>query len=309
MKCEVLSAQELGSIRLQAWDQLLAHSPFCKNPNLSPWFAMALAPYRPTQVGMVWDHDRLMAVLPFHVVGDGECEALALGVSDHHGPLFHRDWQLPYLEIYRLLGIRKYRFDHLLAHPELKGVVLQPNHLINLAKGESGYRWELRNRGSKLWWKMQYNLRKLGREVGSVTFVPQLQSHELLDLLISWKRRQYCRTQVSDDFDLPWNRPFLHKLLEMRKQTCKGLLSGLFVDGKPLALHMGSCSPQVLQTCYTAYDPEYAAYSPGSLLSFGKVGYCLSEGIPLVDLGKGDEAYKQRWANDRLLVAEGHLSI
>lgn len=309
MKCEILPAQELGSARLQAWEQLLAHFPLCKNPNLSPWFAMALAPHRPTQVGMVWDHDRLLAVLPFHMMNDGECEALALGVSDHHGPLFHRDWHLPYLEIYRLLGIKEYRFDHLLAHPQIEGVTWQPSHLINLANGEVGYHRVLRNRGSRLWRQMQYQLRKLGREVGAVTFVPQFQSHELLDILISWKSRQFCRTQVSDDFDLPWNRPFLHELLRTQERSCTGLLSGIFAGGKPLALHMGTCSPQVLQTCYTAYDPEYATYSPGALLSFFKVGYCLEEGIPLVDLGKGNEAYKQRWANDHLWVAEGLLSI
>lgn len=309
MICEILPAQELGPTRLQAWEQLLADSPVCKNPNLSPWFAMALAPHRPTQVGMVWDHARLLAVLPFHVLDDGVCEALALGVSDHHGPLFHSDWYLPYLEIYRLLGIREYRFDHLHAHPQIEGVTLQSSHLVNLAKGEEAYRKELRNRGSRLWSRMQYQVRKLAREVATVTFVPELQSHELLDLLISWKSRQFRRTQTRDDFDQVWNRPFLHELLRTQERSCTGLLSGVFAGGKPLALHMGTCSPQVLQTCYTAYDPEYASYSPGALLSFFKVGYCLNEGIPLIDLGKGDEAYKQRWANDRLLVAEGRLSI
>jgi CelD/BcsL family acetyltransferase involved in cellulose biosynthesis len=309
VKCETLPAQELGSARLCAWDQLLAQAPIYKNPNLSPWFIMALAPHRPIQVGMVWDQDRLLAVLPFHVVDDDKSEALALGVSDHHGPLFHHNWHLPYLEIYRLLGIKEYRFDNLLAHPQIEGVNWQPSHLINLAKGEAGYRWELRNRGSGLWQKMQRRLCKLEREVGSVTFVPQLQSHELLDMLILWKSRQFRRTHVSDDFDLFWNRPFLHELLETDERSCKGLLSGLFADSKPLALHMGTCSPQVLQTCYTAYDPAYAAYSPGALLSFHKVKYCLEEGIPLIDLGKGDEAYKQRWSNDRLWVAEGRLTF
>lgn len=309
MKCELLLAQELDSARLQAWDRMLVQSPICKNPNLSPWFTMALAPHRSTQVGMVWDHDHLLAVLPFHFVDDGECEALAPGVSDRHGPVFHHDWRLPYLEIFRLLGIKQFRFDHLLAHPEINGVTWQPCHLVNLAKGESEYRWDLKNRGSRLWQKMQQQLRKLSRDMGTITFVPQLQSHELLDMLISWKSRQFQRTNVSDDFELPWNRPFLHELLETKEQSCRGLLSGLFAGGKPLALHMGTCSPQVLQTCYTAYDPEYATYSPGALLSFHKVKYCLEVGIPLIDLGKGDEAYKQRWTNDRLLVAEGRLSI
>ena len=309
VKCEILPAQELGSARLQAWEQLLTHSPICKNPNLSPWFAMALSPHRATQVGMVWEQDRLMAVLPFHVIEDGKCEALALGVSDYHGPLFHRDWHLPYLEIYRLLGIREYRFNNLLAHHQINGVTWQPSHLINLAKGEAGDRWELRNRRSGLWQQMQYQLRRLSREVGTVTFVPQVQSHELLDLLISWKRHQYCRTKVSDDFDMPWNQPFLHELLETKERSCKGMLSGLFAGGQPLAFDMGTCSPHSLQTCYTAYDPEYAGYSPGSLLLFCLIGYCIEESIPLLDLGKGDEAYKQRWTNDQLFVAEGRLSI
>lgn len=309
MKCEIIPAQELAPSRLLAWDKLLAQAPVHGNPNLSPWFTTAVAAHRPTMVGMLSECDRLLAVLPFHREADGVCEALALGVSDYHGPLVHPECRFDYLDFLRRLEIGEFRFDHLLADFRIKQLAgpWHPTHLINLAKGETAYRWELRDRGSGIWQEMQSQIRRLQRVAGPVTFIPSLGCPEALDILIGWKRSQFQKTQAFDDFGMPWNAPFLHELLQVRERSCCGLLSGLFVGGHPIALHMGSLSPQVLQTCYTAYDPAYADYSPGSLLLFFQVRHCLREGISILDLGKGDEPYKRRWANDRLWVAEGSL--
>ena len=312
MKYEVHAVESLPSSHLLAWDDLLGLAGPYKNPNFSPWFARAVSAHRPTLAGMLWNKDILLAVMPFHrLSGGGVCEALALGVSDYHGPLFHPDSRVPYVDFIHRLGIEEFRFDHLMADLRIRNrpMAWQPTHLINLAKGETGYRWDLRNRKSHLWAEMTHQWRRLEREVGPLSFVADLRSAETLAVLIEWKSRQFRRTQALDDFDMPWNAPFLHELLRTRERSCTGLLSGLFVNKFPIALHMGSVSPEVLQTCYTAYDPAYAEYSPGSLLLFSQVTHCLRQGIPILDLGKGNEPYKRRWANDSLWVAEGRLTI
>lgn len=72
---------------------------------------------------------------------------------------------------------------------------------------------------------------------------------------------------------------------------------------------MGSRSAHVFQTCYTVYDPEYEKFSPGTLMLYYQIKYCLEQNIPILDLGKGREAYKGRWANDHLWVAEGRIKV
>lgn len=311
IKCEVLDLRTLDEARHRAWEGLLTGASVYRNPNLSPRFAATVAVHRPTSVGMAWDRDRLVAVLPFHRLEGGACEALALGVSDYHGPVFCSDCGLSYMEFMKRLDIEEFRFDHLMADMQIKQRVApwRPTHLINLAKGEMGYRWELRERNSSLWQEMLSLKRRVERDVGEVTFVPNLQRPEALDLLIGWKSLQFDETRIFNDFNLDWNAPFLHELLNVATSECSGMLSGIFVGDTPMALHMGSISSAVLQTCYTAYDRRFADYSPGALLLFFQVAYCLRHGISVLDLGKGDEPYKRRWANDRLWVAEGRLLI
>lgn len=223
MKSEIIAAEEMDDSLLNAWDQLLAESGTYRNPNLSPWFTMALAPYRQTFVGMLWQDNTLAAIMPFHVTENGIYEAIAIGVSDYHGPVFHSEYKIGYLDFLHKLGIGEFIFDHLIADTQIKPLNLswQQVNLINLSKGEIYYKLELREKGSLLWHEIQNKIRKLCSRYNSVIYKPCIQSSEVLDLLITLKSNQFVRNNVRNDFEIYWNRPFLHSLLKTQKHPAQ----------------------------------------------------------------------------------------
>jgi hypothetical protein len=55
---------------------------------------------------------------------------------------------------------------------------------------------------------------------------------------------------------------------------------------------------------FPAYNVEHAAYSPGLVLLLMMAEHAQSLGLRVIDLGKGDERYKQQLKNDALPLVE-----
>lgn len=73
----------------------------------------------------------------------------------------------------------------------------------------------------------------------------------------------------------------------------------LYLGDKPVAFFLGTLSKNVLYDNYTAYDPEYGKYSPGTVLFFQMFERLCREGVKAVDFGFGDAWYKAQFGNER----------
>jgi len=86
------------------------------------------------------------------------------------------------------------------------------------------------------------------------------------------------------------------------------LLVTLSVANRPIALAVNLVDGDTIYYCQTAFDPEFAKYSPSALLLAELVNYCDSHGAGVLDLLRGDESYKYRWTDKSRNLSEVWLS-
>ncbi len=72
-----------------------------------------------------------------------------------------------------------------------------------------------------------------------------------------------------------------------------------------VAGHIGLRSTTTLAWWFPVYDPAYAAYSPGLLLCIELARAMAEQGLTVLDLGKGDEPYKERLSNTHIPLLRG----
>jgi hypothetical protein len=72
----------------------------------------------------------------------------------------------------------------------------------------------------------------------------------------------------------------------------------LYVREKPIAFFLGTLYGNVLYDNFTAYDPEFSRYSPGTVLFFQIFEKLCQEGVEAVDFGFGDAWYKSQFGTE-----------
>ena len=193
---------------------------------------------------------------------------------------------------------------------DLSGWKTTASPIIRLAGGFSNLTDGWRQRGSA-WNTLARKERKLVREKGSWRFIPHLADPALLDLLIAWKRAQYRTTGVRDVLAAPADRKLLHHLLHSSgsRRGWEVRLSVLECGDRPIALHLGLREHGIWHYWFPAYDPAWAAFSPGLLLLREMVREACDTGGDTFDLGKGESRYKAEWANGSAALVEGSLTV
>jgi CelD/BcsL family acetyltransferase involved in cellulose biosynthesis len=147
--------------------------------------------------------------------------------------------------------------------------------------------------------------RKLERELGALRFEFDARDPAALDLVLRWKSAQYRRTGRWDRFARPWIRRLVADLFDQRVDGTVGTLSLLWAGDRLIAGHFGLRSQRVLASWFPAYDVAAARYSPGWLLFLRMAEAAAERDLEHIDLGKGDEDYKQSLKTADLAVAEG----
>jgi CelD/BcsL family acetyltransferase involved in cellulose biosynthesis len=111
-----------------------------------------------------------------------------------------------------------------------------------------------------------------------------------------------------DRFARPWIAELVTGLLAANDDCCRGILSVLYDGPRPISAHFGLRSGGTISYWFPAYDMSYARYSPGLGLFFKMAEESSKLGVRRIDLGKGDEPYKDLLANDSIELAAGSLS-
>jgi CelD/BcsL family acetyltransferase involved in cellulose biosynthesis len=151
---------------------------------------------------------------------------------------------------------------------------------------------------------MRKQLRRLEREVGPVRFAFDARDPEAFRALLRWKSSQYRRTGRVNRVAVEWVEHLLWDLFD-RGSCSAGILSVLYAGERMIAGHFGMQTESYLSYWFPAYDPLFARYSPGLGLLLRIAHAAAANRIDCVDLGKGDESYKQSLGNGELIVGEG----
>ncbi|WP_240138390.1 GNAT family N-acetyltransferase [Streptomyces sp. MUM 178J] len=309
MRIQVVRPDALGREEIAAWRELRAGSGASLSPFMEPEFTLAVGRVRPTaRVAVVRQDGEPAGFFPYERGPLGRGRAIGFGVSDCQGAILRPGLPLTSRELLRACALSAWEYDNL----EAGQTLFQPSAaaefgspVIDVRAGYAAYEAGLRGRSPKFLKTTLAKERRLGRRVGEVRFVFDEPDPAALRTLMEWKSAQYRRTGRRDRFAKEWISMLVRRLHEARGGGCRGLLSVLYVAGRPVAAHFGLRSATVLSCWFPAYDPEFARYSPGLILHLRMAESAAAEGIGVLDLGRGAAEYKDALKTRELRVYEG----
>jgi CelD/BcsL family acetyltransferase involved in cellulose biosynthesis len=311
----VIEPREADAALLKRWSSMLNSHPIYRSPYYHPEYTFAVAAVRPDLRLLVMEEgSQICGLLPFHQIGG---RALTLGekLTDYQGPIADINWQMPLRLLLRGMKVSYFSFNHMPSERlEFSQHAWQQDRSLqlNLENGFAAYAQCLaQQRNASVLKKVETNRRKLTSKFGELRFEMHSVSQTDFDALLSGKSRQYQRTggTRSDIFAVRWVRDAVQRLFETRQPGFSGVLSTLFAGERMIAAHFGLRSRQVLHYWFPWYDTAYADYSPGLVLLASCAEGAATQGISVMDLGKGEQSYKQRFATGHQSLCEGAISF
>jgi CelD/BcsL family acetyltransferase involved in cellulose biosynthesis len=311
MKVTVIRPHELGATEISAWRTMQQSSPEFTNAFLSPGFTVAAGRVCPTaRVGVMEDGHDVVGFFPFEQGRSRIGRPIAAGVCDFQAVIHAPGVEWSMRDLLEGCNLDVWEFDHLIARQAQstgRNVALRPSPIIDVSDGYAAYLEERLRVSKKIFKSTLYKSRKLEREVGATRFEFDNQEADVLGILIRWKSQQYRRTGYRDQFGIEWIRRLVWELFETRRDGCAATLSVLYAADRVIAVHLGLRSDQALSCWFPAYDVELARYSPGLWLHLKMAEAAAQAGLRHLDLGKGDEEYKQSLKTGDLFVGEGWI--
>jgi CelD/BcsL family acetyltransferase involved in cellulose biosynthesis len=215
-------------------------------------------------------------------------------------------------DLIRGCRLQAWHFDHLLTSQ----APFQPYHWLTAAspymdvsRGFDAYQTNRCNQASNQLKQMFRKIRRVQRELGPLRYEPRCTARGVLNTLIAWRVEQYRRIKVFNYLQPGWTRALLDNLLLLRDDDFGGVLSALYIGDRLAAARFGIQSRGVLHSWIMAYDVSLAKHSPGSMLLVETARSAQSVGIKRIDLGKGQERYKQQFMSGATPVAEGSVDL
>lgn len=312
MQISVIRPGELGTAEITAWRAMQQATAALAHPFLCPEFTLAVGRFRPgARVGVLTDGAAIVGFFPFERRRAGVGVPIGAGLNDCQGLVHAPGAEWDPRELLRASKLHAWRFDRLVEGqqpfaPFVSGMA--PSPVIDLADGFAVYQEKLRLRSARFCKDVARQARKLGREAGELHFVADERGVAVLRTLMAWKSQQYERNGWLDLFARPWIVDVVDYLFAMHNARFSGLLSVLYAGDTPVAAHFGLRAGRVLAYWFPAYDTRFSRQSPGLIQHLRVVEETAALGVHQIDLGVGEEHYKQQLRSYDLHVREGMMT-
>lgn len=306
MKIEVTRPGDLGAPERASWRAMRRAQPHLASPWLSPEFAAEVGAVRDdARVAVISDGNEIIGFLPFERNGfrTGRPIAawitLAQGVVHSPGAVFDRR------DLLKGCGLDAFEFEYLVGgQPWFAETENKQAMLLDLESGYDAYIKFFRETSPKSFKTIQYKERKLGRDIGTITYEYDSRDPGHFARLLKWKSDQYRRIGRADRTAEGWVAELVERLRDVRGDGFHAPLSVLSVDDRPIAAHFGLVSDDVMAGWFPAYDPDLGNYSPGLIHHLRLVEAAAARGVRHIDTGTAGE-YKQTICNGTLPLSEG----
>ena len=318
LQADILRPDALSGDDLAAWRGWTKATPAFGSPLLGPAFARLVGAVRPDAfVAVFRDGTRPVGVLAHHRRPGGLARPIGAPWSDRHALLTAPGERLDWREALRAAGLSAYRFTALLdPHGVFAGAGVDDEEAAyaiasdgGAPAGGAGY-WERLRAGSPKRFKNIRRLEhKLDREEGPLELVVGDRSPDALQLLIRWKREQFRRTGLHDVLHPAWSRALMERLAACDDAEMSGLLITLRARGRVLAAHFGVRAGGVYHPWLAAYDPAFAAASPGLVFLSMAVRAMPDAGLDRYELSGGSAHYKAVFSSEDAPLAAGAAEL
>lgn len=307
MHITLIAASELDAGLQASWRALQASHPALRSPFFAPEFTLAVAAVQPdVRIAVLEDGARVVGFFP-HQARWRIGRPVGAPLSDHHGvvcaPDTHWDWQT----LLRASRLASWRFDHLPREqaPQGGACIAADSPGMDLSRGMTAYLQARRDSGVRSLAEFERKARKLAREVGPLRFEAHTQDPQVLATVLHLKSQQCRRTGVQDFFARPWTRALVESIGSLQHPHFAGRLSALYAGDQLVGAHLGMRSATVWHWWFPVYSHAMAPYSPGAQLLLHVAHAAADAGCGLLDLGKGNDAYKRSFADCSAPLAEG----
>lgn len=297
------------------WDNLLQKqtklSVFQSYNFVVTWYKSYAGTYEPL-LFLAWDQDqKLVGLLPL-AIHKKENYIVCAGdeLAEYHGFLT----DVIYEEAFGLRCLKALKKDFPFSHWRLGWVAPETNtdwiNESNLAK-EGIYVqledatdpvWDLRNPRKLKKIKKRANVKRCYRqynERGDFRYERIFGTEQMDFLLKEFAKQSDFKKEALFNRRLFETDPHIRDfLIALQAFPEISHFSVLWLDDKPIAFNHGYVDGDELCLAgYTSYDPSESRHSPGKLHLIELAQACEAEGINLIDLTPGKDAYKSRFAN------------
>ncbi len=305
---EVIEPSALGPAEQALWASFRAASPSLANPYFDIRYALTAGRICPgAQVAVLYSGDRIDGFLPFQRRG-GLIQPLGAPLTDYHGIIGRPGVEIDLAEVVRDLGAARFRFNGLKTGAAPKGAAAHQAVVADLSNGFDAYVEARRAAGHGDFFKdKRRRLKNLERDHAPVAFSFGGGDHAALDFILELKRDQLRRDGQHDVFDCGWTERLLRTLLDHPDPDFGARIAVLRAGDAIVAAEIGLISGGAYHLWFPVYDPAYARYSPGQLMTLETLRAASELGVASVDFGPAGETYKRAFADAGETVYEGDI--
>jgi len=309
----VVPAGSLSTRELARWSEIQRTVPSLASPFFAPEFTSIVAAARDdVSVAVLEVDQRVEGFFPFQRGRLGMGLPVGSILSDYHGVVLPDQTNLDARALIRSCGLTTWEFHHVVdSQPAFAPFhrVHAESMQIDLDDGFEPYlQWVQRNHGHSIT-HLRRKTRKLEREHGTIRFTAHTDDPAVLATMLRWKSAQYTKTGAVDILKQHWIRDVLGLVHRTQSDGFAGLLSIISADEQPVAVHLGLRSGPVCHSWFPAYDPRFAAYSPGLILLLRLAESAPQAGITTIDLGSGGYEFKRTLTNRSVMTAAGAVEL
>jgi len=299
---------ELTAGEESQWQALRAAAPVWRNPFFSPAFTLAVAQLREdARAALITRGDELVGVWPFHLRPLGLARPIGAPLSDWHGPILAPGHSLEPGALLAAAGVAGARLagladplDHFAA---ARGDAIV-SHAALLHDGADALIARLNAARPAHGKNMRRRFRKAEREAGAIGLVIGGRDPALFTQMLAWKRAQYAATGRHDVLASPWVQSLLRDLVSGAGHGLRADVFGVTLAGKLAAVQLFLRDGDVLHAWFPAYDPAFATFSPGHLLTELVVRHAAASGIARIEFGPGEDEFKRAWSDSGFAMHE-----
>jgi CelD/BcsL family acetyltransferase involved in cellulose biosynthesis len=311
MKVTLIPGHKLNDDIVRIWICLQQANPDLESPYFHPEFTRIIASVRDdVEVAVIEDGGKVVALFPFQRERKTVGRAVGHPLSDYQGVICARELEFDPLALLRACGLVAWDYDHVL----LSQTPFQPFHhfteispIIDLSVKFDDYIAERRSGGS--FRQPLRLLRKLEREVGSLSLQSHVNDVELLHFVMRKKSEEYKRTGVPDLFANEWIKRAVETVFHTQTTNFGGMLSVVYAGSEMVAALMSVRSADVCHAWFLGFEDRFSSYSPGLILYLKFAEHGRGFGFRYLDFGKGDPVYKKRLMNGSIPVGTGSVEV
>ncbi|HYD45363.1 MAG TPA: GNAT family N-acetyltransferase [Phenylobacterium sp.] len=302
----------LSATERELWTAFRLSQPELYSPYFDVRYALAAGEAAPgARIAVIRRRGRIVGFLPFQRRG-GMIQPLAAPLTDYHGLIAGPGARIDLAAVVRALGSKRFRFSGLIRAPAKGAANLTPKPamIADLSGGFDAYleRRSAAGQGSFLKDKRR-RLRALERDHGPVEFTFSADPAEVLDLIVDLKREQMTRTGQVDVFACGWTVQLIRDLAARAEADFGVRFAAMRAGGRIIAAEVGLLSGDAYHLWFPVYDPDFARYSPGALMTLETLKAAAAQGVRTIDFGAGAEDYKLSFAEPGREVFEGDVIV